>query len=102
MRILRNQGWVCTRSAMSHGPIDIIAARTGKILLIQVKSGSARAKKDEKNLMKMWAKAFSADAQVWSFRKRGKIEKIDIWLREKQPVIISSLSTESELPTLLV
>lgn len=63
---------------MSHGPVDVFAARSGKVLLIQVKSGSAKVKKEELELLKSYAKAFNAEAQVWSFRKRGIIQKTSV------------------------
>jgi Holliday junction resolvase len=75
MNSLRKDGWVCSRSAMSHGPVDIFAARSGKVLLIQVKSGSARVTKEELDLLMSYAKEFRADAEVWSFKKRGVIQK---------------------------
>jgi Holliday junction resolvase len=83
MNLLRAEGYVCSRSAMSHGPVDVFAAKAGKILLIQVKSGSARAKKYELNLLKKWAAAFNAEGQVWSFRKRGQLVKVVV--RAKEP-----------------
>lgn len=61
---------------MSHGPVDVFAAKGGKILLIQVKSGSAVAKKIELELLRKWAIAFDATAEVWSFKRRGKLEKV--------------------------
>lgn len=78
MQILREKGWFCSRSAMSHGPVDVFAAKGGRILLIQVKSGSAVAKKIELDLLKKWAIAFDAMAEVWSFKRRGKLEKLVI------------------------
>ncbi len=60
---------------MSNCPVDVFAAKNGNVLLIQVKSGSARIKKLELDLLKKWAEAFDARAEVWSFRKRGKLEK---------------------------
>lgn len=71
MHSLREQGWVCSRSAMSHGPVDVFAAKGGKILLIQVKSGSARIGKAELDVLKRWAEAFDATAEVWSYKSRG-------------------------------
>ena len=63
---------------MSHGPVDVFAAKAGKILLVQVKSGSARASKEELELLKAYALAFNADAQVWSFKKRGNLQKVTV------------------------
>lgn len=79
MHILRSSGWVCSRSAMSHGPVDVFAARSGNILLIQVKSGSARVKKDELGLLKIWAEEFNATAEIWYFRKRRKVRKVSVY-----------------------
>ena len=60
---------------MSHGPVDVFAAKKGHVVLIQVKSGSSRIKKEELALLKKWAEAFDARAEVWSFRRRGGLEK---------------------------
>jgi Holliday junction resolvase len=76
MHTLRNEGWVCSRSAMSHGPVDVFAARAGRVRLIQVKSGSARINRQELQTLKSFAVAFNADAEVWSFPKKGKIKKV--------------------------
>ncbi|MBI4258529.1 MAG: hypothetical protein HY619_06205 [Thaumarchaeota archaeon] len=78
IKMLRSSGWVCSRSAMSHGPVDIFAANGKKVLLIQVKSGAASMRKDERDILVKWAKAFKADAEVWHFRRRGKLEKIQV------------------------
>jgi Holliday junction resolvase len=78
MQLLRTRGYVCSRSAMSHGPVDIFAAKAGRILLIQVKSGSSRVKKHELKLLKKWAAAFDAEAQVWSFKKHGELVKVTV------------------------
>ena len=37
MDMLKSQGWVVARSAGSHGPVDVFAAKEGIILLVQVK-----------------------------------------------------------------
>ncbi len=63
---------------MSHGPVDVFAAKNGRVILIQVKSGSARINSEELKLLKSFAKAFNADAQVWSFKKRGKVDKTTV------------------------
>ncbi|MGI0084391.1 MAG: hypothetical protein ACREBQ_04840 [Nitrososphaerales archaeon] len=82
LHMLRSSGWVCSRSAMSHGPIDVFAARSGNVLLIQVKSGSARVKKQELVLLKSWAEEFNASAEVWYFRNRRKIRKVSVYKRK--------------------
>jgi len=83
MHKLRNDGWVCSRSAMSHGPVDVFAAKAGKILLIQVKSGSSRMKKFELETFKIWADQFNASAEIWYYKKRGKLQRHSI---RKQPI----------------
>ncbi len=54
MKKLRNDGWMVSRSAMSHGPVDVFAAKDGVVRLIQVKSGSSRMKKGEVEILKSW------------------------------------------------
>ncbi len=78
MHYLRKRGWVCSRSAMSHGPVDVFAAKDGRILLIQVKSGSARMKKPELDILKRWAEHFDATAEVWHYKKRKKLQKVTV------------------------
>jgi len=75
MAILRKEGWVCSRSAMSHSPVDVFAGKDGKTILIQVKSGKARMNKQEKEELARWAKAFGAEAEIWYFRKKNGVIK---------------------------
>ncbi len=89
MHRLRREGWVCSRSAMSHGPVDVFAARAGSILLIQVKSGSSRMKKLELEIFKRWAEEFDARAEVWSYKKRGKLEKLIVRSESPRQLITS-------------
>lgn len=63
---------------MSHGPVDIFAAKRGRVLLIQVKSGSSRVNRQELEMLKSFAVAFNADAQVWFFRKKAKVKKVTV------------------------
>ncbi|MHB8566707.1 MAG: hypothetical protein ACYC7D_08165 [Nitrososphaerales archaeon] len=93
MQLLRGMGWVCGRSAMSHGPVDIFAAKSGRILLIQVKSGSARAKKIELQMLKKWAVAFDARAEVWSFKK-GKLEKYIVRAKPRKVQVATAHSKD--------
>ncbi len=83
MTMLRREGWFVARSAASHGPVDIFAAKAGKILLIQVKSGSARIKKDELKELVRWAEAFEGEGQVWHFRGRGNTQKRRVYVPEQ-------------------
>jgi Holliday junction resolvase len=75
MELLRRDGWTVGRSAASHSPVDLFAAKEGRCLLVQVKSGSARIKKPELTELVKWALAFNADAEVWSFKGRRALEK---------------------------
>ena len=75
MAMLRKDGWKVSRSAASHGAVDVFAARDGKMLLVQVKSGAARVKKEELQELVEWGEASGGDAEVWHFKGRGKIEK---------------------------
>jgi len=75
MELLRREGWVVGRSAASHSPVDIFAAKEGRVMLIQVKSGKARIKSDELRELVKWATAFNADAEVWHFKGRGNLQK---------------------------
>lgn len=73
LRMLREQGWYCSRSAMSHGPVDIFAARKGKVVLIQVKSGNGRMSRSDVEEFVSWAKGFDAQGELWVYRKGGKL-----------------------------
>ncbi len=71
LKMLRDEGWLCSRSAKSHSPVDIFAGKGGRLILIQVKSGSAKLTKDELMELKAWAEAFGGEAEVWFFKKGG-------------------------------
>jgi Holliday junction resolvase len=75
LQILRRDGWVCSRSAASHGPVDIFAGKNGRILLIQIKSGRAKVSKADREIFAKWAEAFNADAEIWHFKKRKSLER---------------------------
>lgn len=75
MELLKRDGWVVGRSAASHSPVDIFAAKEGSVLLVQVKSGKARVKAEELRELVKWAMAFNADAEVWHFKGRGNLQK---------------------------
>jgi Holliday junction resolvase len=84
LRKLREEGWFCTRSAASHGPVDILAGRGGEILMVQVKSGIARASPAEKELLKEWGKAFRGKVEIWKFRKGRPLERETIYESDKR------------------
>ena len=75
LRKLREEGWFCTRSAASHGPVDIIAGRDGIILMVQVKSGKGRATEADRKILKEWGEAYHGRVEIWKFRKGRPLER---------------------------
>lgn len=75
LRALRSEGWLCSRSAASHSAVDVFACKDGGMLIIQVKSGSARMTGKDREELKAWADASGARAEVWFFRRRGGVKK---------------------------
>ena len=73
---------------MSHGPVDVFAAKDGNILLIQVKSGSSRMRKEDLETFEHWAEHFNASAEVWYYKKRGKLQRHSV-RRQAEPIAIS-------------
>jgi Holliday junction resolvase len=76
LQTLRKEGWVCSRSAASHGPVDIFAGKDGHTLLIQVKSGKSRMSQLDMKILRDWAEAYRGRAEVWHFDKRKGLRKI--------------------------
>ena len=75
LRKLREEGWFCSRSAASHGPVDIFAGRDGKILMVQVKSGKGRATDAERRILKLWGEAYRGTVEIWKYRKGKPLER---------------------------
>lgn len=73
MTALKKEGWLVSRSAASHGPVDVFAAKDGKVLLVQVKSGRARATREELEELVKWAESSDGDAEVWYYKGRGRV-----------------------------
>ena len=65
MELLKAEGWLCFRSAASHSPIDVIAGKGGKVLLVQVKGTKSRMSQTELSELSSWARMFGARAEVW-------------------------------------
>jgi Holliday junction resolvase len=74
LKILRSEGWLCSRSAASHSAVDVFACKNGIMLMIQVKSGRARVTNKDRLDLKLWADASGARAEVWIFNC-GRIKK---------------------------
>jgi len=79
MEILRGEGWLCSRSAASHSPMDIVAGKDGTALLVQVKAGRSRASKEEVEEMRRWGRAFNARVEIWRFRPRKQPERTVVY-----------------------
>ena len=72
---LRKEGWMASRSAASHGAVDVFAAKDGRVLLVQVKSGRARATRQELEELVRWGESANGDAEVWHYMGRGSVVK---------------------------
>jgi Holliday junction resolvase len=84
LRKLRAEGWHCSRSAASHGPVDVFAAKDGEVHIIQVKSGRARLRAGDRETLRLWAQAYAGIAEVWYFGKRtGTVKEIIFDARAK-------------------
>jgi Holliday junction resolvase len=94
MHSLRAEGWFCSRSAMSHGPVDVFAAKDGVVRLIQVKSGSSRMKKGETEILKSWGDAYDGIAEIWYYRKRGRLQKLVV----RKQRIANEITVTSSVP----
>ncbi len=75
LRKLREEGWLCSRSAASQGPVDIFAGRAGRILMVQVKSGKGRATEAERRTLKVWGEAYRGRVEIWKYRKGRPLER---------------------------
>ena len=85
MAILKKDGFKVSRSAASHGAVDVFAAKDGRMLLIQVKSGRARVKKEELEELIDWGKNSGGDAEVWHFKGRGEVERRRVYVAKRSP-----------------
>ena len=83
LRKLREEGWFCSRSAASHGPVDIFAGRRGRTLMVQVKSGEGRATEADRKTLKLWGKAFRGTVEIWRFRKGKPLERETVYAHEE-------------------
>jgi len=84
MNALKKDGWMVSRSAASHGAVDVFAAKGGRILLVQVKSGKARVKKEEMEELVRWGRESNGDAEVWHFKGRGHLEKRRVYASKER------------------
>lgn len=82
---LKSDGWVVSRSAASHGAVDIFAAKGGRLLLVQVKSGKARVEKEEMEELVRWGRESNGDAEIWHFKGRGDFQKRRVYAAKREP-----------------
>jgi|TARA_B100000959_G_scaffold271636_1_gene319991 Holliday junction resolvase len=75
LRILRSEGWLCSRSAASHGAVDIFACKNGKMVFVQVKSGKVRIMEKDRSRLKEWVDASGGQAEIWFFGNRKGVRK---------------------------
>ncbi len=75
LRILRNDGWLCSRSAASHCAVDIFACKDGEMVFIQVKSGKARVTDKDRSRLKEWIDASGGRAEIWFYGSRKGVKK---------------------------
>jgi len=66
--LLEAQGYLVIRSAASHTPIDLLAAKDGVRLAVQVKVKSGFTKEEKAELLK-WAEQFGAKPILATKRK---------------------------------
>ncbi len=85
LRKLREEGWFCSRSAASHGPVDIFAGRGGRMLMVQVKSGKGRATDAERKILRSWGEAYHGRVEIWRFRKGKPLERETVYAHEETP-----------------
>jgi Holliday junction resolvase len=83
MTLLQNDGWECARTR--KGPIDVVAGKGGRVLLIQVKSGKARISRTGLSRVVDWGRAFDADAEIWYFRGRGRVVRRRVYAKPRIP-----------------
>jgi len=72
-----------SRSAASHGAVDVFAAKDGRVLLVQVKSGKARTTREELEQLVMWGRHSNGDAEVWHYTGRGKVVKRRVYAAKR-------------------
>jgi len=68
-RVLEKMGYFCIRSAGSHSPADIVAAKRGQILLIQVQKQSHLPREKEQALKAACKQAGAIG--LFAYKRRG-------------------------------
>jgi hypothetical protein len=77
MKILRDAGYICFRSAGSHGPFDIIAFNKTGLRLIQVKSDCSPTPVEMEFLKEFNDVPMGSSKELWTYHKGSSIPVID-------------------------
>ena len=72
---LESRGWLVRQSPGSRGPNDLYALKSGRKLLVQVKSGSASAGKQEVRRLRAKARKVGGNALVMKVKGRKVTSK---------------------------
>jgi Holliday junction resolvase len=70
--VLRDQGFTVIRSAGSKGAIDLCAFDGDRVLLVQVKRGTARLSRTERTALLALARPTNAAIEVWTWKPRSR------------------------------
>src|SRR5262249_57305842 len=70
MRLLERCGYVCMRSAGSHGAFDVIAIGPRDVRLIQCKAGAATLSPIEREQLAALRVPPNTSVECWTFRDR--------------------------------
>jgi Holliday junction resolvase len=68
-KVLEGMGYFCIRSAGSHSPADLVAAKRGSILLVQVQKGSHLPREKERALKAACKQAGAIG--LFAYKRRG-------------------------------
>lgn len=86
-KILEKEGFYVTRSAGSHGSIDLVVINSKQIRLIQVKSGKSPFLKAEREAFEALKVPINCSKEVWVW-KAWKKPQIRIWEGERWAYIL--------------
>lgn len=68
---LEGRGYTVVRAAGSKGPVDLVGIRPDGVLLVQVKSGSARASAAELAALALLPRPPGAAVELWTWQGRA-------------------------------
>ncbi len=77
MRLLEAAGYTASRTAGSHGPVDVIAWDALGLRLIQVKAGSANITPADRECLTNMLRPSNATVEVWRWKDRIREPQIE-------------------------